>query len=1045
VISRAVSCVSLMNVILVEAKAGEARGPHLTVEGTEEKLIQPDFSMASETMEEAEKELSSSTVAWLQRAGSTVVDDASKRFYEYPTVTTSGTTSNVAAETNLVEVDATGETIDETEVKVPVSDNMKVPEFVPRAIPARYGSFHSTATNRNFEGGQSDGEKAAQPDWVSNYYKHTQTETNTFYGHSPQATPSQETNLPLGSPVSGNGQTSSQAGSPATGTALPVKLGSTESEVPAIAPYDAAAAAYDNYKAWFQEPAPMDTDSTISDGHIATVVPEGGLGLNSDTQNVAGSEEGAVPLTFFQHGGTGGTLAPAGVATEGPALEIENEGDDDDNGGDDGDDGDVGDDAVEGEIDSALTTSSPSESEQPYLSSFGSATMVPGTSPTPATTMATPTVASSAAPPHAMALQGTESNANVTAGSSPVLVEVENGITYYSDSVAASPVYVEATGSSDLTEHKEDVFESLEPLLSGYFESMFGEHFIEEYTLTITYVQSQDSIHQLRRGSEAKTFVTELIILVVFHLRTQDKTELAVFTDTAATEAVQAFFDISNADLTTFLRMLSAKGLHIRDVHAQGQPHPPRNHAMEHGISHITPSNGTASAESMSDDQGTKIAVITSVVCVLLAVVAVIGGVCYGRVRAMLDTTSDLASDYGSHSQNSILASDFGSRAQDSIESIKSRIRSARSRGYFKFGRGQSSAASVKSEASSTLSYIQPAAIQLRRKRGIPVPQDDTPLPGRQDDYHFEDPGKPSSIYDIDVDDEADLYGTRRVVYQTDLASVPDEGNYDSQCGDSSDDDTFISRQSKLSLDRISIARSVKADEESREKVSKKENRHEKKMGRGYDYSSRGAPSTVHSDSASSYEPESILHPASRTPSRATTSSYRRDPDDYLMTQQSFAPLSPLSSLLAEAMGDSPKPLTRTASRPKSPAATRRRGMDPPPSHAYATEYTYRSGAYVTPPTSMHDIMPDEYLNKKRWQDEEADTTVDLPDHVSTNMSTYSVATRTSEAESSYMSGLTTERQLVVFDGEKQQSRTSHKQNRVPRKRMPSNLAGFNL
>lgn len=91
----------------------------------------------------------------------------------------------------------------------------------------------------------------------------------------------------------------------------------------------------------------------------------------------------------------------------------------------------------------------------------------------------------------------------------------------------------------------------------------------------------------------------------------------------------------------------------------------------------------------------------------------------------------------------------------------------------------------------------------------------------------------------------------------------------------------------------------------------------------------------------------------------------------------------------------------------------------------------------------MHDIMPNEYLNKKRWQDEEADTMVDLPDHVSTNMSTYSVITRASEAESSYVSGLTTERQLVVYDGEKPQNR--NKQNRAARKRMQSSLAGFNL
>ncbi|CAB9514405.1 expressed unknown protein [Seminavis robusta] len=1177
-----------------EQRAGEVRGPTLTQEGGEEKLVEPDFSLAEEDADEVRQELSSSTIAWIHNVGGTV-DDASKRFYGSSSSTktestASGTTDQSAG---LVEVDATGEEVDENEIaedRKGKDVTVEVSEFTPRAIPNRYGGVHNQHStyigqntqqgqiqqtgnqgqqlpyvnpnsqgqqggnqNQDFtsfqsgnqmqnyayplpsnpneqnqnqqqastqsqtvqsatggQGGQGGQAAGDQPAWVAGYY---QQKGSIYSDHPAEESTAQEQpqNVGASGGASGSG---TQLQSVSSVTAAVQSTNSqqpeaTETETSAAEdtgsgfdpdgpPGDSSANAYEFYKEWFQDIDEMDTGG------------DGGEGDGSDVGFYA-EDDGTNQDAFFDEDDEVDENVEGGDGTESDFSSFFDDEEDEDY-DEDGDGMGGG----QGDIDPTASVV-----PGPYLSFFGSSTLAPivfpsenGTIEAAGATQVTgdlsgnnPTLVpagidqtnGSAQPPST--ITGTETTLLEQDSTSTLQTEDEGGTTFFYETVAASPVYVETTGLSDLHAHKEEVFQSLEPLLSRHLESLFGENFIESYQMTITYVRSEDSVHQLRRGSDAKTFVTQLVVFVVFHLRTLSEDDISIFTETVASEAVEQFFDESNPELKSFLRILNAKGLNVREIHAQGQPHPPRNHAMEHGISHITPSNTTAPPEpealeeeadegvwsfftNLFESVGPRVAIIAAAASGLFVVVAVAAAVCYnksrrrrlaGRGRYILDSASDVASEYGS-------------RAQHSIQSMKSRIQHTGSRasGYLSFGTKSSSGSSVMSDASSKLSYIQPAAIQRRKNRVISVPQeDDTPLQGRQDDDFGMEGNKPESVYDIDIDDEDDFRGVRHQAKhkkrEIDIAQDEDEDvDEESDSSDSSDDDT-ISRQSKLSLDRISIARSskkiaepvrklrpvqerrvepprkLKVTQKNRVEPARRKQKvvdkkrympaetfeddhdddeydaadlHDDEFGAeqgsvhilksvsrasSHSESSRGDPDSF-VNSVPVYDVESI---AQSSMTSASKSIYRRDADDYLMTQKSFVPLSPLSSLLAEAMGESPKSLTHTASRPRSPPRARRRGMDPPPSHSYTTD-NYHYGYRITPPSSMHDIMPDEYINKKRWQDDEEDTTVNLPDHVSSGATQYSMSTRHSNTESSYMSGMTTERQLVVYEGEEQ-------------------------
>lgn len=626
----------------------------------------------------------------------------------------------------------------------------------------------------------------------------------------------------------------------------------------------------------------------------------------------------------------------------------------------------------------------------------------------------------------------------------------ENGTTVFTEQVVASPVYVETKGGVDLSTKQEEVFESLEPILSRHLDTQFGA-ILDQYELTVTYVHGEGNAYQLRRGSEALTYITQLIVRVVLHISSSDKDELAALTPELATSAVQSFFEEGNPEQRLFLRVLNAKGVFTKEVQAQDTPHPPRTNAMEHGISSVTASNKTtftvaSDAQEVTDEKAWSVyslwnntndrtAILVASIVGIFVILSVVGALCYNRSRrqkimrgsrAVLDT----ASEYGSHA----------------FETIKTQVRQSSQRTssflHSNIGRRRSTAASVRSGSSSSVSvYIQPAAIQLRRNRPSTVHVSDVPLAGRQDDA-FDKDTKPSSIYNIDINDDKDLVGVRQqaskgntasmpapYVYESksNVASMPDPHDYESQ---SSDEESGSSRQS--SVDRISIARSTMAmedrfvdedDEESDDSTSVEYNDdddEDEEVGYSYQTKRRSyiraaiANARIRKGSYKQAPNQDPPKPQKQT-SYTDASEYVYSPpvstrDNHELTAQMT--LSPLSAQLAEILADSPRPPAYSASRQRSPPHSRRQAVDPP--EDYSLPAYHYNGHQMSPPTSMQEILDGEYINKARWQDQIDDDSVELPDHQSTAIS------HRSSGNNSNMTGMTTETQVVLHDRERQ-------------------------
>ena len=608
------------------------------------------------------------------------------------------------------------------------------------------------------------------------------------------------------------------------------------------------------------------------------------------------------------------------------------------------------------------------------------------------------------------------------------------GGTYYTSKVSADAVYAEATGSVDLSAKKEEVFASLEPLLSRHLEGNFDNGLLKDYQLTVSYVKAKDAVKQLRVATDSKVYTTQLVIMVVLHVENTSRDKVASVTKTKATEVVQSFFASDNSGLDIFLRVLNAKGIHTKEIQAQKEPHAARDHAMEHGISHITSKNGTVmnlplragsdTSQGLFGKGRATTAIVAALATGLLVILAIGGAKWYNRERRdrlVRGVNAGLGSAryHGGGAVNSIR--DRGSGA---VQTIKNKVnnlqsRARRSHGYFNFTNSGTPASSVTSDATSKLSYIQPAAIQLRRGRRshVPVPQE-SPLEGRQDDADEEDIGP---TYDIDLDSDNDTsmveihngmeedeeyYSEEEdedeesepdQYEEPDMISLPNESDYDSSSV-SSDDLTKNSRQSSLmerSLDRISIARNKKAVDE---RMTRIDSFQDDEDHANYTYAAE----------STNYSPRFV----------STMRSVLPNPS-FGMTQQSFAPLStahaplsPLTAALEQALADSPKPFRHTASKPPEPPIPTRRGIDPPETSSFATqEYYY--GTPLSPPTSMQDILDEEYINKARWQEDSEDESVRLPDHHS-RFSAASPSTREEDMQ---------ENRLIVLPDEEMTTR----------------------
>ena len=337
------------------------------------------------------------------------------------------------------------------------------------------------------------------------------------------------------------------------------------------------------------------------------------------------------------------------------------------------------------------------------------------------------------------------------------------------------------------------------------------------------------------------------------------------------------------------------------------------------------------------------------------------------------------ASDFGSNAVESVRC--HGSNAVESVKSKINRNRGGQGRSYFNFSR-RSTGASLHSTGSSTISYIQPAAIQLRRNRPKSVQVPNTPLEGRQDD-RFDMDSKPSSIYDIDINNDADLTGVGsnddseslieldNEMEESDDMSMIEEGDYESD-----DDSGAYNRQSgydRISLARNKVAMNDRFVDEDDEEIG----------NRGY---------------------SSALTRSTRP------TGYRLTDSAKAMTQKSFVPLSPLSAALAEALADeSPRQITHTASRAPTPPLRNYRGLDPEPSVTFSDDYHY--GTAMTPPISMEDIMPDEYINQERWRDQADDESTEDQNTV----------------ESSVMTGMTPETRIILHDNELSKRRNQYR------------------
>ena len=565
--------------------------------------------------------------------------------------------------------------------------------------------------------------------------------------------------------------------------------------------------------------------------------------------------------------------------------------------------------------------------------------------------------------------------------------EQSNGVTFWEESVSAKPIYVEAMGSADLSTKKQEFFDSLEPLLTRHLQTVLGNDLVEDYQLTMTYIVPEDQVIQLRRGSDAKTYTTQLVVLVLLHLRNENKETVAAVTPDVATAAVQSFFDPDNVDLRTLLRVLNAKGVPTKTIHAQGEPHPPRNHAMDHGISGLTATDTAVHEKDDGTSQGNKakVAALAALTSALFVVVTLAALFCYNRQRrekiinngrAVLDAASDL----GSNAVESVRS--HGSNAVESVRSQVRRNRGGQRRSYFNFNK-RSTGASLQSNGSSAISYIQPAAIQLRRNRPKSVEVPNTPLAGRQDD-RFDLDSKPSSIYDIDINNDADLTGVKShddseslIELDNDMEDSEEMSMIQEEDYEGAYDDDDFSRQS--SVDRISLARNKVAMEEHFVDED------DETGLRGY---------------------SSILTRGTRKKGYRPTAS-----GDAVMTQKSFVPLSPLSAALAEALADeSPRQITHTASRAPTPPMKNYRGMDPEPNVTFTDNYHY--GTAMSPPISMEDIMPDEYINQERWRDQ-------IDDESSSDDQ--------NTVESSVMTGMTPETRIIVHDNELSQRRKQYR------------------
>lgn len=1208
-----------------EQRAGEVRGPHLTIDGLDEALVKPDFSLADTIQNQEAFALSNPE---LSKSWHATFNE--KRFFHMPQASVdAGVSSQTIAE------DASAVVMKQAnkEKKAHGPDDhdpaAAVPNFVPRAIPNRYGRVHNQhsyyggprnkdeAVEENAQEGEGEANKNEEGEEleIGNYYKEAEKDTSwitsyyrarhSFYAEQEEEGEQKEEET---------ARTDQQEEVPATDQ----EGGAEDSEgsnlaMDNIAPPPMTVA--EQYAAWFNE---------MEDGIGDSVTKPATSTFSTKTDaiaNTAAAEEGSYYYNHIAEINQHANDAGDSFFEYSDSEEDEDEEEEED-GEEDGDGEYVEDQAMDEEKDSFLNN---------FESSGTGATHHPGASGS-WTAGSKNGMTYVTQRDHYPGQEGMEQaqqynsadDKDEDAGSTKSSLTLdteqdESGRLYYTDKVTANPVYLEAKGSTDLSTKKQEVFDSLTPLLSQHLEANFGEGLIEDYQLTITYLQSEDSVLQLRRGSEAKTYVTELVVLVVLHLRNPDKALVESINTEMATEVVDEFFDPYNARLKTFLRILNAEGIHTKEIYGQNKQKPPRNHAMEHSISQITPTNITIGSDAIDDevfadtddeedevitatnffgDAGKRIAIIASLVTIIFIILAVLGGLwCHLK-------THDYMTRYGGSAASvaSDLSNEFQSRAKVSLTQAKYKIRSAKNRfrrnqrrGYFSLnyllrGGGRSTASSVVSNSDdSMLNYIQPAAIQRRNKKqhSYTTPMGESPLEGRQDDteFKYEDPKKPSSIYDIDINDDTDLRGTRKIVPKQERSTFPDQHDkaYDSESSDdnSSDEDVYSrsSQLSRLSLDRISIARSAKevedrnsSEEETRRRLERKQEREKEQLRRqerakekerkrsrskskkskkretlknvqeeeddasddssfisrllnmgshrdkegnargnhgryeasssdeesapgvgrfevdehstfvnnsvdvmtrvteadeetssvqnsifgnlsvdtgGHSHmtgnqsagpsvgssvieldaytSKNGAASRSSTDNESyseyisnkirgsnsshasggSSDPyrysqysSSVLsdratkgrrseNPIARQlqddvdPSHnpisppASRSSRQTDPNEAL-------PLSPLSSALQEALADSPKPLTYTASRPRTPHAERqrRRAVDPPESRSSTGQFP-RYGARMSPPNSMKDIMPDEYINRERWQDDSSDSTAKLPDHLS--------------------------------------------------------------
>jgi len=562
------------------------------------------------------------------------------------------------------------------------------------------------------------------------------------------------------------------------------------------------------------------------------------------------------------------------------------------------------------------------------------------------------------------------------------------GLTYYVESVSAKPIYVATEGSVDLSLHKEEVFNSLEPLLTKHLENVFGDDLLEDYQLTITYVLPEDEVIQLRRGSDAKSYTTQLVILVLLHLRNQDSDKVADVTPALVTETIQSFFDFGSAEVRTFLRVLNAKGLYTRAIRAQNKPHT-WNHEMEHAISSITATDSKAKLINSNNDTK-RTAIIFGLAAGIVCMIAVIFVICYNCQRHEKKITSGRTVLNATNAKARAAVDAIRNFGSNAIDSVRESARHNRGRPSFNFFPRRGTANSRYSNESSTSSFIQPAAIQLRRNRPKSVQFYDTPLAGRQDDACDPDK-KPSSIYDIDIDDEGDLQGVRSrdnaadndlVELENDLESDSDIGDYETSSEEGDDeDDSYV--------DRISVARNKREMEE-----------------RFVDEDEEIGDMRYPYNDSSHYARAMATRSAKRQGYRLTKEA------EELMTQKSFAPLSPLSQALEEALADeTPRQLTHTARRPRTPPIPpphrkKQLGKDPEPTVTFIDAYHY--GMDIPPPASLEDmnIMQDEYINQNRWRAEEDDE--------STNAS-------------SVMTGMTPENRVVLHDSELSRRRQQYR------------------